>query len=812
MEEVALHRTFEGHHGAVTCVSFLPRQAGVSWGQVVSGSEDGTLKIHNFKENLRPFEFKGHTGAIRAVAVTPGAELVASGGDDRTVRLWRPRVRTGSGVSLGGRTHGGVVRSVAFCAEGNTLATASDDKMVKLWDIPEARFQGTLSGHSNWVRAVAVHPNNGQLIGSCGDDKTVRLWDAAQKRPYLTLYEHTATVNALAFSPDGLLVASGSADSSVKLWDLRTGRLFQHYGPSVAGWWDMDKVGAVNSICFHPSGDFLLSASDDTTLKLLDVPEGRVCCTIQGHFGPVLSTAFSETGELFSSGGSDSSVSIWALSPELSPPVEPTLKGVPLIDDTAPHLSLKEAVTEIKKLDNPPALVKAVMEAVCILFGNVPSWPESRLLLADITFADQLDQFDPTRVPPAHRQLLDQYIEHPDFSPEVVSKVSAAACTLCLWVRSVYSAVLSVEEEALAAARAQRRHQQQLQAAAAAEQGRPLERPRSAGRTAIRERQLQEEQAKQHNAASSIIESAMATVTSTWIEKADLSELKTLCRMPVVPAVPLVLEATCILLQEEPSWATAKRLIAEPGFLQRVNNFDPGMIAPRTAHALAKYIANPCFSPEAVQQSSRAAYGLCLWITYMYTQAVTGQAALTPAKYRGAAPASSDVGAQDSPAGRVRRSPAQAWGPQHSESEDSEDQELDDEDGGNLGEEYSSQSDFHQLHQVGGGGFWQKISEVEEEEEEDDDDDDLDEEEEEEEEEIDENQAVKAGLGTAFQPSSRAQEAPNATAAGAEATMSNSEAISWTLQNMAAQLDVLTRTMVTLEGRLSTVESVPVGQ
>ena len=778
MEEVALERTFAAHKEPITCLAFVPSSVGVSWDQVVSGSADGTLKIHNFKENLRPFEFNKHTGAVRAVAVSPGAEVVASGGDDRTVRLWRPKVNTGVGISLGGRTHAGTVRSLAFSASGETLATASDDKMVKLWDIPEARFRCTLSGHSNWVRSVAIHPNNSQLIGSCGDDKTVRLWDAAQKRPYLTLSEHTSAVNSLAFSPDGLLVAAGSADCSVKLWDLRTGRLFQHFGPSVAGWWETETSGAVNSVCFHPSGNFLLSGGDDATLKLLDLPEGRVCCTIQGHYGPVQSTAFSETGEMFCSGGNDQSVAIWVMSPDLTDPVEPPPRAIPIIDDGSHQLGLKESVGEIKRLTRPPMLVKAVMEAVGLLFGQPPSWSQARILLSDTSFPEQLLDFDATTVPLYNRQLLEQYMQHPDFCPEVVAKVSAAACTLCLWVQSAYAAILALEEERAEIARCH----QELEQEAAPSTRQMLNRPRSAGRAAARAAQaatrggfdLKEDEDEDEE---------QELGGALWLERNDLSELKSLHKPPT--AVVLVCEAVCILLQAKggPSWQSAKQLIHSRDFLAQVNGFDPASITPRAAHQLAKYIANPAFAPEVVsKKGSKAAYGLCLWVTYMYTQAVTGQSALTPGIYR-----SGSTGAADSP-GRSRQSPTQAWAL------------------GGLDSASGSSDSGEAVEGMMGGprGLHDVAEELEEDEDESNELDtsrsDLSSEDFQ-----DDDEFWQQNLSE--QETTETDRRETDSDRSGRPSMTSGEAINWTLQNMAQQLDVLTRTMVTLEGRLSTVET-----
>lgn len=69
---------------------------------------------------------------------------------------------------------------------------------------------------------------------------------------------------------------------------------------------------------------------------------------------------------------------VWALSPEISPPVEPLARPAALIEDGAPFPGLKAAVAEIKTLKKPPMLVKAVMQAVCVLFGRCASCPAAR--------------------------------------------------------------------------------------------------------------------------------------------------------------------------------------------------------------------------------------------------------------------------------------------------------------------------------------------------------------------------------------------------------------------------------------------------
>ncbi|KAF3391820.1 hypothetical protein DPV78_010812 [Talaromyces pinophilus] len=162
----------------------------------------------------------------------------------------------------------------------------------------------TLEGHFGSVQAVAFSPNS-KLVASGSSDKTVKLWDSATGTLRQTLEGHSDWVQAVAFSPDGKLVASGSSDKTVKLWDLATGTLQQ----TLKGHSDW-----VQAVAFSPDGKLVASGSSDKTVKLWDLATGTLRQTLEGHFDPVQAVVFSPDGTLVASGSSDKTVKLWNLA------------------------------------------------------------------------------------------------------------------------------------------------------------------------------------------------------------------------------------------------------------------------------------------------------------------------------------------------------------------------------------------------------------------------------------------------------------------------------------------------------------------
>ena len=158
----------------------------------------------------------------------------------------------------------------------------------------------TLEGHRGYV-SVSFSPD-GTLLASGSYDDTVKLWDVQTHTTIATLEGHTDIVWSMSFSPDGLLLASGSGDNTVKLWDVQTHTNIA----TLEGHTD-----SVPSVSFSPDGLLLASGSYDDTVKLWDVQTHTTIATLEGHQGSVPSVSFSPDGTLLASGSYDDTVKLW---------------------------------------------------------------------------------------------------------------------------------------------------------------------------------------------------------------------------------------------------------------------------------------------------------------------------------------------------------------------------------------------------------------------------------------------------------------------------------------------------------------------
>jgi WD40 repeat protein len=290
---------------------------------LASGSGDAMIRIWDVATRREQVALKGHTDAVRAAAVAPDGSWLTSGGDDTTVRIWDTETRRQQRSAAARDTTW--VNAVAVAPDGNWLASADADATVRIWDVTNAWQSHTLRGHTDAVRAVAVAPD-GSWLASGGGDRTMRIWKLQQREQtepifyggyddegdeHTVIYKwwqttnwlegHTGAVQTVAVSSDGSLLASGSDDCTIRIWDPKTGRqrtiLKGH-------------TSRVNAVAVAPNGSWLTSGGDDGTVRTWSA-SGRPQAILIGHTNAVRAVAVAPDGNWLASAGDDTTMRIW---------------------------------------------------------------------------------------------------------------------------------------------------------------------------------------------------------------------------------------------------------------------------------------------------------------------------------------------------------------------------------------------------------------------------------------------------------------------------------------------------------------------
>ncbi|KAJ5678676.1 WD domain-containing protein [Penicillium macrosclerotiorum] len=277
--------SLHSHRDTINCIAFHPK-----YSSIASGSDDFTIKIWDWELGELEMTLKGHTRAVRDLDFglpqgVPGA-LLASCSSDLTIKLWNAADGYKNIRTLQGHDH--IVSAVRFIPNGSLLASASKDMDVRLWDVTNGYCVKTIQGHTAWVRDICPSID-GKFLLSTGDDMTVRLWDiSAKPENKLVCFGHENFNECCAIAPPssyrylaplaGLtkvgspettaeFMATGSRDKTIKIWDARGTCLMTLIGHD--NW--------VRAVVFHPGGKYLLSVSDDKTIRCWDLSQEGKC-------------------------------------------------------------------------------------------------------------------------------------------------------------------------------------------------------------------------------------------------------------------------------------------------------------------------------------------------------------------------------------------------------------------------------------------------------------------------------------------------------------------------------------------------------
>ncbi len=158
---------------------------------------------------------------VNSLSWSRDGKLIASGGQDNTVRLWNYKDGTELNQMLG---HEGPVNRVTISGDGSKVASASEDSTVRVWDIQTGEELNTLTGHSGSVNAVAFSPND-ESLATGSEDGVVRVWNVDTGELIIELDTEQAAIINIEFIDNGTGLECWIENGKVQIWDFEKGEL-----------------------------------------------------------------------------------------------------------------------------------------------------------------------------------------------------------------------------------------------------------------------------------------------------------------------------------------------------------------------------------------------------------------------------------------------------------------------------------------------------------------------------------------------------------------------------------------------------------
>jgi len=270
--------------------------------KIVTGGNDKNAVVFNKDTEQVMAILQGHTKKVTGVLYHPDEELVFTGSQDSTIRVWGVQQTAPCAHVI--RAHDGPVTGLSLHATGDYVLSCSTDANWAFSDVRTGRVLTKVSDSSSQhaLTCAQFHPD-GLIFGTGTEDSVVKIWDLKERTNVANFPGHSGPITSISFSENGYYLATSADDSVVKLWDLRKLKNFKTIS--------MEDNYEVKSLCFDLSGTYLAVAGTDVRVYLCK--QWQEVAVFNDHTALATGVRFGNNSTFLASASMDRSLKIFGL-------------------------------------------------------------------------------------------------------------------------------------------------------------------------------------------------------------------------------------------------------------------------------------------------------------------------------------------------------------------------------------------------------------------------------------------------------------------------------------------------------------------
>jgi len=266
---------------------------------ILEGRKDGILALWNVAPPLGRVQFSGHDKLTSAVAISPDGHIFLSGGNDRRVCLWD----TQTGYKLDSHEVSSEVSSVAFSPSGDEAYAGLTDGSIIIWSLLTHQQVGVLNNSPGLVSYLLPLPDGKTLLAGSNSSTDIKIWSISDHRAIGHYTNGLAPVQCLALQSDGSIF-SGNDDGSIQLWHD------ENTSPTAM----LRHASNVTGMVLIPGTERMVTASEDSSIRIWNTVSNTVLQTFPAHTGPVMSLTRFVGNFSVASAGQNGELRIWDIS------------------------------------------------------------------------------------------------------------------------------------------------------------------------------------------------------------------------------------------------------------------------------------------------------------------------------------------------------------------------------------------------------------------------------------------------------------------------------------------------------------------